>query len=82
MTEHEANHGTPLISDADAIYLRDHLPEQTFDELLAFLEHLPEDLRPLFISLVRREAEPMGENALVVAMSELYDATSPPGDRR
>lgn len=81
MTQDGADNGTPLISDGDATYLRNHLPDHTFDELLAFLEQLPEDLRPVFVTLVRREAEPMGEGALPLAMSRLYDATNPLGER-
>ena len=77
----ERHQGTPLISDADAAYLHEYLPDGTFHELLAFLKELPEDLRPLFVGLVRREAEPMGENALVLAMSRLNDVTNPPEEQ-
>lgn len=79
MTQDEAHTGSPLISDADAAYLREYLPDGTFHELLAFLKELPEDLRGLFVRMVSREAEAMGENALVIAMSRLADATNPPG---
>ncbi|HEY3944443.1 MAG TPA: hypothetical protein VGL78_04380 [Solirubrobacteraceae bacterium] len=74
------NESIRLISDADAAYLRTHLPEGIYVELLAALDAMPEDLRPILVRLVCQEAEPMGENALVVALDRLTDATSPPGD--
>ncbi len=80
MKQEDANQGTSLISDADATYLQGQLPPHTFGEMLAFLEQLPEDLRPTFITLIRREAEAMNENALLVAMSRLSAATNPAED--
>lgn len=79
MTDDE-NKGTPLISDADAAYLRLYLPPNIYGELLSVLRAMPADLRPLLTELVRREAEPMGEGALALALARLSDATNPPED--